>query len=65
MERQLQENDSEQARLESETLSRIKLPASTKKSEILVKHIRESVQKDARNATNVLRNWLSETERTV
>ncbi len=65
MERQLQENDSEQARIESETLSRIKLPANTKKTEILVKHIRESVQKDAGNATNVLRNWLSEPERTV
>ncbi len=65
MERQLQENDSEQARLESETLSRIKLPINTKKTEILVKHIRESVHKDAGNATNVLRNWLSEPERTV
>lgn len=65
MERQLQENDSEQARIESETLSRIKLPTNTKKTEILVKHIRESVQKDAGNATNVLRNWLSEPERTV
>jgi flagellar M-ring protein FliF len=65
MERRLQENDSEQARLESETLSRIKLPANTKKTEILVKHIRQSIQKDAGNATNVLRNWLSEPERTV
>jgi flagellar biosynthesis/type III secretory pathway M-ring protein FliF/YscJ len=64
MERKLQ-NDSEQARIESETLSRIKLPANTKKTEVLVKHIRESVQKDAGNATNVLRNWLSEPERTV
>jgi flagellar biosynthesis/type III secretory pathway M-ring protein FliF/YscJ len=65
IERQLKENDSEQARLESETLSRIKLPTNTKKTEILVKHIRESVHKDAGNATNVLRNWLSEPERTV
>lgn len=67
MEQQLSENDAQQAQLESELLSRIKLPASTRKTEVLVKHIRESVLKDPANATNVLRTWISEpeTKRTV
>ena len=62
MEEQLSENAAHQSQLESEVLNRIKLPASTRKTEVLVKHIRESVQKDSINVTNVLRSWISETE---
>jgi len=62
MEQQLSENEAHQSQLESEVLNRIKLPASTRKTEVLVKHIRESVQKDSANVTNVLRSWISETE---
>ncbi len=62
MENQLSENQHEQARLEAEALRGIKLPANTKKTEVLVKHIRDSVHKDSTNATNVLRTWLSDAE---
>jgi flagellar M-ring protein FliF len=62
MEQQIAENDTQQAQLESEAMSRIKLPGSTRKTEVLVKHIRESVHKDSVNATNVLRTWISDPE---
>jgi flagellar biosynthesis/type III secretory pathway M-ring protein FliF/YscJ len=62
MEQQIADNDARQALLESEELNRIKLPESTRKTEVLVKHIRDSVQKDSVNATNVLRTWISEPE---
>jgi flagellar M-ring protein FliF len=62
MEQQIADNDARQALLESEELRRIKLPESTRKTEVLVKHIRESVQKDSVNATNVLRTWISEAD---
>ena len=67
MEQQLAENEAHQAQLESEALNRIKLPASTRKTDVLVKHIRESVTKDSTNATNVLRTWIAEpdTKRTL
>jgi flagellar M-ring protein FliF len=67
MAQQLAENEARQSLLEAEALSRIKLPANTGKSEVLVKHIRNSVHKDAANATNVLRSWLAEpdTKRTT
>jgi len=62
MENQISENQNEQARLEAQALRGIKLPANTKKTDVLVKHIRDSVQKDSTNATNVLRTWLSDAE---
>lgn len=62
LDKQIQENQERQAQLESEALSRIKMPVSTRKTEVLVKHIRESVTKDATNATNVLRTWISDVE---
>jgi len=62
MEQQLAENEAHQSQLESEALNRLKLPASTRKTEVLVKHIRDSVHKDSVNATNVLRSWISETD---
>ena len=48
--------------MEAETLSRIKLPANTKKTEVLVRHIRESITKDPGAAANVLRTWVADTE---
>ena len=45
MEKQIAENDAQQALLEAEALSRIKLPGNTRKTEVLVKHIRDSVQR--------------------
>ncbi|MDP9054943.1 MAG: flagellar M-ring protein FliF [Acidobacteriota bacterium] len=60
MQQQLSENEALQAQIESEMLSKIKLPANTKKTEVLMNHIRDSVQKDASGTTNVLRTWISE-----
>jgi flagellar M-ring protein FliF len=62
LDRQAAENDVRQAQLEAEELSRIKLPPTTRKTEVLVKHIRTSVQKDSESVTNVLRNWIAEPE---
>ena len=62
MEKQLSENEAYQAQLEAEAMGRIKLPANTRKTEVLTKHIRDSVTKDAINATNVLRAWIADTE---
>ncbi len=60
LERNMVENQAEQAQLEAQALSHIKLPANTRKTEVLVKHIRESVQRDPGAAANVLRTWVAE-----
>jgi flagellar M-ring protein FliF len=60
LQQQLADNLAEQAQLEAETMGRIRLPTNTKKSEVLVRHIRESVQKDPVAAANVLRTWVAD-----
>jgi flagellar M-ring protein FliF len=62
LEQQLSDNDVQQAMFESEALSRIKLPLNSRKTEVLVKHIRETSQKDAASTANVLRTWISDGE---
>jgi flagellar M-ring protein FliF len=62
LEQQMLDNAAEHSQLEAEALSRIRLPANTKKTEVLVRHIRESVHKDPGGAANVLRTWVSEVE---
>ncbi len=62
LEQQISDNNAEQAHIEAEAMSRIKLPASTKKAEVLVRHIREAVQKDPVAAANVLRTWVTDLE---
>ncbi len=62
MQEQISDNNAQQAQIEAEALSRIKLPVNTKKTEVLAKHIRESVHKDPANATNVLRTWIADAE---
>jgi flagellar M-ring protein FliF len=59
---QIADNEAEQAQLEAEALQGIKLPPNSRKSEALVKHVRDSVHKDSVNATNVLRTWITDTE---
>jgi flagellar M-ring protein FliF len=50
-----------QAQAEEAALLNLKLPTvSTKKSEVLVKHLRESVTKDTPGSANILRSWLTE-----
>jgi flagellar biosynthesis/type III secretory pathway M-ring protein FliF/YscJ len=45
--------------LEAEALNSLKLPvASTKKTEVLTKHISEAVKKDPVAAAQILRTWL-------
>jgi flagellar M-ring protein FliF len=56
------DNEARQAQIEAEELSRIKLPPTTRKTEVLVKHIRTAVQKDSESVTNVLRTWIAEPE---
>jgi flagellar M-ring protein FliF len=63
IERQLQEHLAEQsaekARQEAETLMKLKLPAvSTKKAEVLAKHIVAEAKKDPTAMAQVVRTWL-------
>jgi flagellar M-ring protein FliF len=62
MQDQISENNAQQALMEAEALRGIKLPVTTKKTEVLVKHIRDSVHKDPGNATNVLRTWIADAD---
>jgi len=59
-ERQLSENEQEYALLEKEAVSRIKLPAHSRKGEVLMKHIRTTSHKDPANTANILRTWIAE-----
>ncbi|HVX66556.1 MAG TPA: flagellar basal-body MS-ring/collar protein FliF [Bryobacteraceae bacterium] len=61
LEAKLANRQSEQARLDAEALSSLQLPAVTsKRSEVLSKHIGESVGKDPVAAAQILRTWLNE-----
>ena len=62
VEGRLRDGKEEQARLEAEILNHIRLPAATKATEILIRHVRESALKDPATAANVLRVWISETK---
>jgi flagellar biosynthesis/type III secretory pathway M-ring protein FliF/YscJ len=41
-------------------MSRIKLPTASKATEVLIRHVRESAQKDPATAAGVLRAWIVE-----
>jgi len=65
VQRQMQDKMNAQNALQEQAdaaaLSSLKLPAvTTKKSEVLVKHLRESVTKDTPGSANILRSWLTE-----
>ncbi|MGI8988797.1 MAG: flagellar basal-body MS-ring/collar protein FliF [Bryobacteraceae bacterium] len=67
IEKQMEAKMAEQAllqqRLESDALQSLTLPnITTKKAEVLLKHLRDTVQKDSPATTNVLRTWLSDPE---
>jgi len=50
-----------QAQADQAALNGLKLPTvTTKKSEVLVKHLRDSVTKDTPGSANILRSWLTE-----
>lgn len=62
LETQLARAAAEQDRVEAEALSRISLPAATGRTDVLLKHIRESVGKDPHASASILRAWLAEKE---
>ena len=63
MEDQLAGQVALQERMDTEALNALRLPAATsKKAEVLAKHLRETVKKDPPQTTQVLRTWLSESE---
>lgn len=59
LEAQIADNAMEQARVEAEALSSLKLPAKTKKTEVLIKHIVAETKKDANAQAHVVRTWLN------
>lgn len=58
LEAQIADNVAEQARLEAEALISLKLPAKTKKTEVLIKHISTETKKDPKAQAHVVRTWL-------
>ncbi len=63
LETRLAEQQAAKQRLEAEALSSLKLPPpKTKKTEVLTKHIAESVKKDPTGAAQILRTWLNDME---
>ncbi|MCL4796382.1 MAG: flagellar M-ring protein FliF [Bryobacteraceae bacterium] len=57
------ETEAERARLEEEVLSTLRLPPSTKKSEVLKKHIAEQARKDPHATAQLVRTWLNDSEK--
>ncbi len=63
IEAQLVEHAALQSQMDADAMQSLKLPlVTTKKAEILIKHLRDTVQKDSPLATNVLRTWLADSE---
>ena len=61
MEDKLAALEAKQAQADEDALSNLKLPAlASKKSEVLIKHLKESVTKDSPGSANILRSWLTE-----
>ncbi len=59
IENKLADAQAKRLRLEQEALEAMKLPnINTKKSQVLAKHLREGITKDAANTAMVLRSWL-------
>ncbi|MGH9658168.1 MAG: flagellar basal-body MS-ring/collar protein FliF, partial [Bryobacteraceae bacterium] len=62
-EHRMAERNAERARLEAEALETLKLPpVQTKKSEVLLKHLKESTKKDPESIAQLVRSWLNEAE---
>lgn len=57
---QLEQNDEERERAELEVLAALKVPPTTKKGEVLRKHISDSANKDPEAVARLLRTWLNE-----
>ncbi len=58
------EQEALKQRLEAEALSALKVPtATTKKAEVLTKHLVETAKKDPTSTAHILRSWLYDMER--
>ncbi len=64
IEQRLAEQAAQRQRQEQEALNALKLPAVTKKTEVLTKHISEQAKKDPASMAHVLRAWMTESEET-
>jgi flagellar M-ring protein FliF len=63
MEARIAERENQQRLLEAEALSALKLPpVATKKTEVLTKHLRETIKKDPGVSAQVLLGWMREGE---
>lgn len=60
---QLEQNEQDRMRQESEVLSALKLPPTTKKSEVLKKHLSDEAKKDPVAIAQLIRTWLNEGEK--
>ena len=64
MEARLAEQAAMKARMDAEALNSLKLPQiTTKKAEVLTKHISAESKKDPASMAHLVRTWLSEQER--
>jgi flagellar M-ring protein FliF len=65
MNAQLAEQEALQKQLDDAALGQLNIPAVTsKKAEVLLRHLRQTVQKDGAGTSNILRTWLEESEKT-
>jgi flagellar biosynthesis/type III secretory pathway M-ring protein FliF/YscJ len=59
IESQLAERDALQQKMDAQALNSLKLaPVITKKAEVLAKHLREKIGKEAEVSAQILRNWI-------
>ncbi|HXE63527.1 MAG TPA: flagellar basal-body MS-ring/collar protein FliF [Bryobacteraceae bacterium] len=56
----LDEANLDPAQLEAEILNRLKIPAPSRATEVLIRHVREKSGKDPAIAANVLKGWIAE-----
>ena len=64
MKARLEEQASLQERVDQEALNSLKLPkVNTKKTDVLVKQVKENAKKDSGAGAHVLRNWIAEQEK--
>jgi flagellar biosynthesis/type III secretory pathway M-ring protein FliF/YscJ len=56
----LDEANMDPAQIEAEVLNRLKIPAPSRATEVLIRHVREKSGKDPAVAANVLRAWIAE-----
>lgn len=66
MQARLAEQAALQEKLDMEALSQLKLPkVTTKKTDVLVKQVRENTKKDPTPGAQVLKTWISDQEKAL